>query len=261
MPSDWVGREHINDWVVSPKSFDYTEYMSTLTPDQIRELNSYSIYLEKPEHPVFTLADLKDPAKIEDCILAAKAVSQSPNEVVASSYFMRRIGMFFAMQLYNLAAYDEMWKGSDDNLRFGAIVEFGNRTISTFADDADWEMFEDHERQAAIRSVLQDAHAVITGIRTAVSISPLTLWENIFGFWLWQYHVLLSNPGTEMEARNDLDTLKNDEVWIDIASRSRFASYLHDSEPSSLLNTTVRTTCCFSKDVPGLMQCGFCPLK
>lgn len=261
MPSEWVGREHINARVVSLKSFDYTKHMSTLTPDQIRELNSYSIYLEKPVHPVFTLADLKDPARIEDCIQVAKAVSQSPNEVVAASFFMRRIGMFFAMQLYNLAAYDEMWKGSAKDLHFGAMDEFGNRTISTFASAADWEMVEDNDRQSAIRSVLEDAHAIIAAMRTAVSISPLTLWENVFGFWLWQYHVLLSDPGTEMGAREDLDILKSDEVWIDIASRSRFSSYLNGSEPSSLLNTTVRTTCCFSKDVPGLIQCGFCPLK
>ena len=38
----------------------------------------------------------------------------------------------------------------------------------------------------------------------------LTLWENIFGFLLWQYHVLLSNPGTAEEARADLNMLKDD---------------------------------------------------
>lgn len=235
--------------------------MTILTPDQIRELNSYSIYLENPEHPVFTLADLQDPARNKDCILVAKTVSQSPNETVAASFFMRRLGMFFAMQLYNLAAYDEMWKGSADDLRFGAIMEFGNRTISTYADAADWGIVEDNERLSAIRSVLEDAHAVITAMRTTVSISPLTLWENIFGFWLWQYHVLLSDPSTEMEAREDSNILKNDETWKGIAGHSRFAKYLNGSEPSDLLNTTVRTTCCFSKDMPGLMQCGFCPLK
>ena len=63
------------------------------------------------------------------------------------------------------------------------------------------------------------------------------------------------------EARADFDMLKDDAFWEGIAPRSLFATYLKGCEPSALLNTEVRTTCCFSKDVPGLMQCGFCPLK
>ncbi|PIC64188.1 hypothetical protein CSV79_08245 [Sporosarcina sp. P13] len=234
--------------------------MNTLTADQIRELNSYSIYVDTPQHPVFTLADLQDHAKIADLIQVMKMVSQSPDEVVAASYFMRRIGMFFAMQLYNLAAYDELWSGVAEDLRFGAVEEFGNRTISMFIDSKDWQMVDEDERQMHIRSILENAHAVITSLRTAVPLSPLTAWENIFGFWLWQYHVLLSDPGSEMEARDDLEILKANEVWTGIHTHSRFASYLNGSEPSALLNTTVRKTCCFSKDVPGLMRCGFCPL-
>ncbi|ARK26278.1 hypothetical protein SporoP37_10570 [Sporosarcina sp. P37] len=234
--------------------------MTTLTADQIRELNSYSIYLTTPEHPVFTLSDVLEPSKIQNVVQVAQTVSQSPNEVVAASYFMRRLGMFFAMQLYNLAAYDEIWNGSPENLHFGALEEFGNRTISTFADADDWEMVDDGERQAHIKRLLNDAHAAITSLRTAAPVSPLTLWENIFGFWLWQYHVLLSDPATEMEAREDLNILKDDTIWTGIANHSRFAGYLNGSEPSALLNTTVRKTCCFSKDVPGLMRCGFCPI-
>ena len=252
-----LGRHSVR--VVSVKPFDYTETMTTLTSDQIRELNSYSVYVNPPEHPVFTFADLLDPDKVQSIVRVIQTVSQSPNEVVAASFFMRRLGMFFAMQLYNLAAYDEMWNGSAEDLQFGALEEFGNKTISTFTDRSDWEMI-DEDRQEHITRVLNDAHAVITSLRTSVSISPLTLWENIFGFWLWQYHVLLSDPSSEMEAREDLDILKDDTIWIGIADHSRFASYLNGSEPSALLNTTVRKTCCFSKDVPGLIQCGFCPL-
>jgi len=253
-----LGRHSIQ--VVSIKIIDYTETMTTLTSDQIRELNSYSIYLNPPAHPVFTLADVLDPSKVQSIVQLIQTVSQSPNEVVATSFFVRRLGMFFAMQLYHLAAYDEMWNGSAEDLQFGALEEFGNKTISTFADGTDWEMIDDEDRQSHIRQILDDAHAVIASLRTAVSVSPLTLWENIFGFWLWQYHVLLSDPGSEMEAREDLDILKDDTTWTGIADHSRFASYLNGSEPSALLNTTVRKTCCFSKDVPGLMRCGFCPL-
>lgn len=234
--------------------------MNTLTSDQIRELTSYSIYVDTPQHPVFTLTDLQDHTKIADFIQVIKTVSESPDEVVAASFFMRRIGMFFAMQLYNLAAYDEMWIGAAEDLSFGAVEEYGNRTISTFIDANDWQMVDDDERQARIHSILQDAQTVITSLRTVVPLSPLTAWENIFGFWLWQYHVLLSDPASETEAREDLEHLKTDELWKGIHTHSRFASYLNGSEPSTLLNTTVRKTCCFSKDIPGLMRCGFCPI-
>ncbi|PID01691.1 MULTISPECIES: hypothetical protein [unclassified Sporosarcina] len=234
--------------------------MTTLTADQIRELNSYSVYLEPPAIPVFTLADVLDSSKVQTIVEVTQTISQSPNEVVAASFFVRRLGMFFAMQLYNLAAYDEMWNGLAEDLQFGVREEFGNKTVSLFINSADWEMIDDEDRQAQIKRVLDDAHAVITSLRSVVSISPLTLWENVFGFWLWQYHVLLSDPGSEMEAREDVEMLKNDTLWTGIADHSRFASYLNGSEPSALLNTTVRKTCCFSKDVPGLMRCGFCPL-
>lgn len=232
--------------------------MNTLTQQQIRELNSYSVYVETPAHPLFTLADLLDESKAPELIEAVKFISKSPNETVAASFFMRRIGMFFAMQLYNLAAHDELWNGKAERLVFGALTEYGNQTVSTFTEADDWQPVED--RESAIRTQLETAHRIITSLRTAASVSPLTLWENIFGFWLWQYHVLLSDPFME-EAREDLKSLKNDALWTGIADHSRFARYLNGSEPSALLNTTVRTTCCLSKDVPGLMQCGFCPLK
>jgi len=236
--------------------------MTNLTTDQLRQLNMYSIYIESPERNLFTLKMLLDSEKTEDILNVIQAVSGSPNRTVAASYFLRRFGMFIAMQFYNLAAYDEVWDGNNELLHFGAKEEYGKLAVSTFASSKDWRYVEDAERRDVIKRILQDeCSAVIRQIRTVTSISPLTLWENIFGFLLWQYHVLLSNPGTSVEARADLDILKDDAFWEGIAPRSLFATYLNGCEPSALLNTEVRTTCCFSKDVPGLMQCGFCPLK
>lgn len=175
---------------------------------------------------------------------------------------MRRLGMFVAMQFTNLATYDEVWDGETNRLAFGAKEEYGKLAISTFASAEDWRYVEDDERRDVFRRILvEQCSTVIKQLRTVAPVSPLTLWENIFGFLLWQYNVLLSNPGTAEEARADLNTLKDDVLWEGIAPRSLFASYLKGCEPAALLNTEVRTTCCFSKDVPGLMQCGFCPLK
>lgn len=235
--------------------------MKNLTSDQIRQLNSYSVYLTAPAHHLFTLQDILHEQKTLDCLKAVQIVSRSPNLTVAASFMVRRVGMFIAMQFYNLAAYGDIWEGDASKLSFGAIEEYGNRTVSLYADATDWQPIEEDAHEEAIRKILRQAHAVIKQLRTVTSVSPLTLWENIFGFLLWQYHVLLGNPATSMEARIDLDILKDDQTWTGIASRSLFANYLQGCEPSDLLNTTVRTTCCFSKDVPGLIQCGFCPLK
>ncbi|QTD40385.1 hypothetical protein [Sporosarcina sp. Te-1] len=233
--------------------------MRNLSTEQITQLNRYSVYVEKPDHFVFTLEDMMDAAKTADCLKTVEVISGSPNTVVAASFFMRRYGMFCAMQLTNLTMYDDMWQGTIDRLAFGAREEYGNRTVSTFTEEADWKPVDN--RTEAIRSLLVQANSLISQIRKAVAVSPLTLWENIFGFLLWEYHVMLNHPATATEAREDLETLKDDHIWAGIAPYSRFAKYLNGSEPSALLNTTVRTTCCFSKDVPGLMQCGFCPLK
>lgn len=236
--------------------------MKNLTADQIRQLNMYSIYTEQPERPLFTLQSLLDPKQTEHVLTTVQAISDSPNRTVAASYFMRRLGMFIAMQFSNLAMYDEIWNGQHNRLVFGAKEEYGKLAVSMFAVEEDWRTVDDEERRDVFRRILVEVcGAVIQQIRTVASISPLTLWENIFGFLLWQYHVLLANPATEYEARTDLDMLKDDALWNGIAPSSLFATYLKGNEPSALLNTKVRTTCCFSKDVPGLMQCGFCPLR
>lgn len=235
--------------------------MTNLTTEQRRQLNSYSVYTEPSTQPLFTFADVLDSTKTAHCVEIIQAISQSPNESVAISYFMRRFGMFIAMQLTQLAAYDEWWRGDDTHLQFGAIKEYGKVNVSTFTRDDDWDTIDDSNRQEAIRTLLEESHVLIQQFRTVTAISPITLWENIFGFVLWQYYVLLENPATAEEARADFEALKQDALWEGIAHQSRFATYLKGSEPKTLVNTTVRSTCCFSKDVPGLMQCGFCPLK
>ena len=236
--------------------------MTNLTMDQIKQLNMYSVYLDSPERKLFTLETLLDPNQTEDALIAVQAISKCSNKTVAASYFLRRIGMFTAMQFYNLTTYDEVWDGTPDRLIFGAKEEYGNLAVSMFAQSEDWQYVEEGQRRILIRRILaEQCDAVIRQIRTVANISSLTLWENIFGFLLWHYHVLLEDPSTAEEARADLDLLKDDAIWTGIAPHSLFAAYLKGNEPSSLLNTTVRTTCCLSKDVPGLMQCGFCPLK
>lgn len=232
--------------------------MTTLTANQISQLHSNGVYTTPPEHPIFTLQNLIDE---EEVLPVLQTVSQSPNSTVAASFFMRRYGMFTAMQLVQYIQYEELWNGKNDELVFGAVHEYGNMTVSTYPDRDGWIEVSILDAADIIRNLLVQIQTVIKSLRSASSISPNVLWENVFGFWLWQFHVMLNDPACSDEARIVFNHLKDDLLWEGISSHSRFSSYLNGCEPTNLLNTTVRKTCCFSKDVPGLMQCGFCPLK
>ena len=235
--------------------------MTILTAYQISQLHSNGVYTTPPEHPLFSLETVQEPTNREDILNVLQSVSQSPNTTVAASFFMRRYGMFTAMQLVQFVVYEEFWQGEPSELQFGAIQEFGNRTVSTFPNSSGWKEVSIEDAATIVRQLLSQIQSMVKALRSVVPISKNVLWENVFGFWLWQFHVLLNDPTTSEEARIVINLLKKNENWDGIAQESKFASYLNGSEPSDLLNTTVRKTCCLSKDVPGLMQCGFCPLK
>jgi len=230
-----------------------------MTNEQIRQLNMYSVYLTEPTIPLFTLGDLlQDNTQID--MAAVQAISDAPNETVAVSYFMRRWGMFISMQFYLLTSSNVVWDGKV-NVRFGTVEEFGLRTIGTFVQAEDFRVVGADERQAVIRQILKEqCFDVITKIRRTCTVSPLTLWENIFGYLIWHYHVFSSSPSISSIAKKDWESLCSNELWEGIAKQSLFAKYTGGLEPSSLLNRPVRKSCCFSKDVPGLMKCTYCPL-
>lgn len=236
--------------------------MGALTADQLKQLNMYSVYIDKPEHPLFTLYDVLTGNQTDMILQKTIDISQSPNKTVAASYFLRRFGLFISMQFYQLATYDEIWQGDHKHFSFAKNHEFGNQTVSMFVRSEDWIDVSSMKREDVIHFILHDqCHAIIKQMRTVTNLSTLTFWENIFGYLLWHYYVLLENPATADEARGDLELLKKDPLWQGISDTSLFATYLKGSEPADLLNRPVRTTCCFSKDVPGLMECGFCPIK
>lgn len=238
----------------------YNGDMMNLTQEQKRQLNSYSIYIGEPAHPLFTLKTLKsDP---ESALWLVRAVSGADNPAVAASYFSRRAGMFTAFQLYTLIVYEEVWEGPTDALQFGAVEEFGKLSVSMFLNGGDYTMAEQADHTEIVRKLLQAYVKEVSDALLTVSAAPsLTHWENMFGFLLYHLHVLLSDPWTAPDAEAVMDILKDGRTWEGLAKESLFAKYLRGSQPSLLLNTTVRTTCCHSKDVPGLMQCGYCPLK
>lgn len=236
--------------------------MSSLSRNQVQQLHAYSVYVDEQATVLFQLKNLKDDAFLPDFMNLLFAVSGVNSETIALSYFTKRYGMFISMQFYMLCTYDEVWDGDLSQLQFAVREEFGRPALCTFVHSDDWRPIETDERKDVISRILKEqCYEVFLQLRKITSVSPLMLWENIFGYMLWHYHTLLSNPGTEDQAMIDLAMLEDSEVWSSFVPQSYFANYTGGMHPSTLVQIPVRKTCCFSKDIPGWMQCGFCPLK
>ena len=237
-------------------------FVPALTMDQVRHLNSYSIYTTEPKRVLFTLDDLHKEFFHDDFTQLMMGITNAPTETAAISHFSRRYGMFFAMQFYMLAAYDEVWDAKLTDIRFDITEEFGINTVSMFVNPNHWRYVEEEEREEVIANILfKQGHEIIQQLRRTTSISPLTLWENFFGYMIWHYHTLLENPGLADQAFEDLEVLEDSKVWARFSKKSWFYDYTGGKNPSALVDVPIRKSCCLSKDIPGLMACGYCPLK
>ncbi|BDH60072.1 hypothetical protein MTP04_02020 [Lysinibacillus sp. PLM2] len=235
--------------------------MPALTYDQLRMLNSYSIYTDNPDKPLFTLENLHKDFYLTDFRNLMMGITNAGTEAAAISHFGRRYGMFIAMQFYMLAAYDMIWEGKRVDVRFSLVHEYGVNTLGTFITATDFRYVEDHERERVISKLLFQVHEMIIQLRKSTTISPLTLWENIFGYMLWNYYELLENPGLADRAFEDLEILEDKKVWELFSNKSWFYQYTGGKSPVDLIGKPVRKSCCFSKDIPGLKHCEFCPMK
>lgn len=235
--------------------------MPALTYDQLRILNSYGIFTEDPERPLFTLENLHRDFYLTDFRNLMMGITHAGTEAAAISHFGRRYSMFVAMQFYFLAMYDEIWDGKKVDVRYSLINEYGVNTLGTFITPNDFRYVEDHEREYVIRKILYQCHEVFQQLRKTTSISPLTLWENLFGYMLWHYYELLENPLLADRAFEDLEILEDTKVWQSFSNKSWFYQYTGGENPAKLVNKPIRKSCCFSKDIPGLMKCEFCPIK
>lgn len=235
--------------------------MPALTYDQLRMLNSYSIYTDNPDKPLFTLENLHKDFYLTDFRNLMMGITNAGTEAAAISHFGRRYGMFIATQFYMLAAYDMIWDGKRVDVRFSLVHEYGINTLGTFITATDFRYVEDNERERVISKLLFQVHEMIIQLRKSTTISPLTLWENIFGYMLWNYYELLENPSLADRAFEDLEILEDKKVWELFSNKSWFYQYTGGKSPVDLIGKPVRKSCCFSKDVPGLQHCEFCPMK
>nr|WP_245989408.1 Fe-S oxidoreductase [Ureibacillus thermophilus] len=228
--------------------------MPVLTYEQLTFLNSYSIVTEEPKNPLFTLENIHKEFFLKDFLKLMMEITQASTEAAAISHFSCRFGLFVATQFYFLTAYDEIWDGKLEDVRYFHVLEYGMDTLGTYITPTDFRYVEENEREYVISKILYQAHQIIVQLRQTTTISPLTLWENIFGYMLWNYNVLLQNPLLADRAFEDIEILEDTKVWQRFSNKSWFFEYTKGKNPMELVNSPVRKSCCFTKDIPSLIQ-------
>ncbi len=235
--------------------------MASMSPNQLVQLHSYSIYPNDSSHKIFSLKDVLNENFSDDFMKITKLFSENEQDVITLSYFTKRYGMFIAMQFYMLIVYEEWWDGTPDQIHFIAKDEFGRRALSMTFENTEWTYMDDAPKDAVQKILREQCMPVIQALRNITSISPLLIWENIFGYMLWHFHTLSTDPMTHDLATTYLNLLEDDATWVGISETSIWHRYTNGMAPSQLVHVPVRKTCCYSKDIPGSMACGFCPLK
>ena len=144
--------------------------MPALSYDQVRQLNSYSIFTEEPQRPLFTLANLHKDFYLTDFRNLMMGITNAATEAAAISHFGRRYGMFVAMQFYMLTTYDEIWDGRPEDLRFAIVPEFGMHTLGMYINANDFRYVEDDERERVMTDILYKTSVIIWQLRKTTSI-------------------------------------------------------------------------------------------
>ena len=114
-------------------------------------------------------------------------------------------------------------------------------------------------REEDIRFILERyGHPVVNYLSKRAKISKLILWENIWGYVLWMYSMILQENSPS--AQYDLDVLLEDETWKPAMRRSPFKQYLKNQQALDAMANYKRTTCCLYKELPNTEKCPYCPL-
>lgn len=235
--------------------------MPALTMDQVIMLDSYKVYTTEPKRTLFTLERLSKEFFQEEFGDLMQGITNASSKVAAVSHFTKRYGQFIAMQFYMLTAYDEIWDGDFNDLQFDATEEFGNFTICMFANPNDWRYVNEDERLYTIKQILKkQCYEIVLAMRYTTAISPKVIWENIFVHITNVYAKLVEDSALADKAMDDLEILEDASTWAEFANKSLYYDYTQGRSPSQLVNQPIRKSCCLSKDIPGLAECGYCPL-
>lgn len=228
--------------------------MPKLNDEQIASLERFGVFLNRQSKAFTNAKAILSDTVSNELFLEIHAFTGTPTDAVAASVYMRRHGFFMTGLFHMLSKYNLLFTGKLEDIS----LFIDNETIQ-FSIPAD--SFEKvHDRHKAILSLLgQYGHPVVEYISKRAHVSKLILWENVWGYVLWMYSMLLNEDCPS--AQSDIDFLVDDETWKPHMRRSPFKQYLQNEEPLAAMANYKRTTCCLLKELPDTEKCPYCPLN
>lgn len=228
--------------------------MPKLSDEHIVSLERFGVFLNR-QSDVFSnsQAILSETASTE-LFSEIKALTGAPTDAVAVSIYMRRHGFFITGLLHMTSKFNLLYTGKLEDVSL--YIENGTIQFSILPNS--FEVVQD--RNEAIHSLLAEyGHPVVKFLSKRAHVSKLILWENVWGYVLWMYSMLLNEECSA--AQSDLDLLLEDELWKPHMRRSPFKQYLQNEEALAAMANYKRTTCCLLKELPDTEKCPYCPLN
>ena len=228
--------------------------MPKLSDDHIASLEKFGVFLNRQLDAFSNAQAILSETTSTELFSEIKALTGAPTDAVAASVYMRRHGFFLTGLFHMLSNFNLLYTGELEDVSL--FIENGTIQFSIPPDS--FEVAQD--RNEAIRSLLdQYGHPVVEYMYKRAHVSKLILWENVWGYVLWMYSMLLNEECPA--AQSDLDLLLEDELWKPHMRRSPFKQYLQNEEALAAMANYKRTTCCLLKELPDTEKCPYCPLN
>ncbi|WP_019413428.1 hypothetical protein [Paenisporosarcina sp. TG20] len=215
-------------------------------------LERLSVYVDDDRKPIMTLGDVQTEDGSKVLLQKIKDLTDAPTDAVAASVFFRRLGFLLAAQFQTIAIHKKVFAGSLEQV---GIIEEEN-TFKFMVPSVGF--IEVLDTQQTLRFVLDTyGHPLVQLFSKQAHISKLILWENIWGYVIWVYSLLIKED--IKSASQDLDFLLQDDTWKPQMRRSPFKQYLQNQTALDAMKDYKRVTCCLLKEMPDTNKCPYCP--
>ncbi len=228
--------------------------MPNLLAEQLATLERFSVHIGEQPNTFLSVAVMLSESGSDKLFDMVQRLSGASTNPVAASIYMRRHGFFIAAQLHLMCEHNLLWAGDLEDVSL--FVE--NDTILFSVPSNGFRLVQN--RKQDIRFILETyGHPVVDYLSKHAKIAKLILWENVWGYVLWMYSMLLQENSSF--AQHDLDILLADETWRPAMRRSPFNQYLKNQQALDAMTNYKRVTCCLYKELPNTDTCPYCPNK
>ncbi|MDF2607889.1 MAG: hypothetical protein K0S34_2085 [Bacillales bacterium] len=233
--------------------------MFNLSPNLVKELDSYqvSIINDSNKTPFISFSN-----NIDNLLSHTKHKLGTDNSRVAASMLIRRYSSLLTALLLMISKHRLAWNGKLENILMRDDIISNHETWSpTFAINSDtWSNIEESNVELSFHTLLSElGNSLFTPLESDAKISKLVLWENLWGYTLWMYSKLLSEPDLSYRVERDIAILLDNNVWCGIEKESPFKKFLGEYSVLEAVTSYKRITCCYYYELRGQSTCPYCP--